>query len=123
MEESHAEYERSRLELMRGYAELRSCRRRYILNYFGEEQASERCAMCDNDLLVANAAPVTVRDQPVTDAAPPFAVGDHVVHKAWGPGVVQRLEDDSIIVLFESVGYKALFSHLVLERRLLERSA
>ena len=34
--ERHKQFERSRVEMMRGYAELGDCRRGYVLNYFGE---------------------------------------------------------------------------------------
>src|SRR5205814_2061239 len=33
----HKEFERSRIEMVRGYAETGACRRRYLLTYFGEE--------------------------------------------------------------------------------------
>jgi len=41
------QFERSRLEMMRGYAEVRHCRRAYLLNYFGEKIDSP-CGTCDN---------------------------------------------------------------------------
>ncbi len=31
-----------------------------------------------------------------------------MVHTEWGPGVVMRVEDDRVVVLFEEVGYKTL---------------
>src|SRR5579885_809884 len=45
-EERRQAYEHSRLEMMRGYAELPDCRRRYLLEYFGEEYPAARCAYC-----------------------------------------------------------------------------
>jgi ATP-dependent DNA helicase RecQ len=51
----------------------------------------------------------------------PFASGDRVVHEKWGAGVVQRIEADQVVVLFESVGYKKLGVEIVIERGLLER--
>jgi ATP-dependent DNA helicase RecQ len=39
--------ERSRIEMARGYAEVRGCRREYLLNYFGEEFDGP-CDFCDN---------------------------------------------------------------------------
>ena len=41
------EFERSRVEMMRAYAELRDCRREFLLNYFGEPR-DEPCGFCDN---------------------------------------------------------------------------
>ncbi|MFC9283675.1 RecQ family ATP-dependent DNA helicase [Streptomyces collinus] len=38
--------DRSRIEMMRGYAETRSCRRQYLLGYFGD-RPDEPCGMCD----------------------------------------------------------------------------
>ena len=46
-----------------------------------------------------------------------------VAHAKWGGGLVQRYEDDSVVVLFDSVGYKTLGLDLVVERELLEREA
>ncbi len=46
-QEHRRQYERSRLEMMCGYAEVRDCRREYLLNYFGEDR-DEPCGFCDN---------------------------------------------------------------------------
>jgi superfamily II DNA helicase RecQ len=45
--EQHREYRRARVELIKDYAETKDCRRRYLLNYFGE-QSLEPCSYCDN---------------------------------------------------------------------------
>ncbi|WP_315889759.1 RecQ family ATP-dependent DNA helicase [Kovacikia minuta] len=37
IQERQQQFERSRLEMMRGYAEVRGCRREFLLNYFGEK--------------------------------------------------------------------------------------
>ena len=49
----------------------------------------------------------------------PFAVGARVVHDEWGEGVVQRYEEDALVVLFDEVGYRTLALDVVLERSLL----
>jgi ATP-dependent DNA helicase RecQ len=41
------EYELERLERMQGYAEINSCRREYLLQYFGDQDAPLRCGNCD----------------------------------------------------------------------------
>ena len=43
------QFDRSRLEMMRGYAETEGCRRKYVLSYFGEvlENACEGCDHCE----------------------------------------------------------------------------
>jgi ATP-dependent DNA helicase RecQ len=89
---------RSRLEMMRGYAEVRDCRRRYLLNYFGEELEAP-CGFCDNCR-----AGVIVEDSD----RQPFPVNSRVAHKTWGEGVVMRYEGDKLVILFEQVGYKTL---------------
>lgn len=109
-------YERSRQEMMRGYAEGDGCRRRYILNYFGEEFEAERCALCDNDTRVAEQRVVVIEEQYVESD---FAIGEQVVHQSWGQGVVQSIDADRLTVLFESVGYKVLATALILEQGLL----
>jgi len=53
---------RSRIEMMRGYADTTDCRRRFLLGYFGE-QLGEACGNCDscdapkNSLSACDAAP------------------------------------------------------------------
>jgi ATP-dependent DNA helicase RecQ len=115
-EEQRRTYERSRLEMMRGYAELRECRRRYILNYFGEEPESDRCERCDVDVR----RPESAID---LDSTRPggFAVNDRVRHVSLGEGTVQRVAGDALTVLFEDGGYKTLGLDLVLEQSLLEK--
>jgi ATP-dependent DNA helicase RecQ len=98
-EERRAAFERSRLDMMRGYADLDGCRRRYLLNYFGEEYEEGVCGRCDNDLL-------RVHEEAWSDA--PVAVNDKVEHQAFGTGTVQRVEEDALTVLFEDAGYKKL---------------
>ncbi|MHB1134810.1 MAG: RecQ family ATP-dependent DNA helicase [Chloroflexota bacterium] len=101
-------YERSRVEVMRTYAELGSdCRRRFILNYFMEEYEAERCQHCDNDLCDATSRRVQVEEEQFSTAVP-LGVGDRVAHEEWGEGLVQRLAGDTVTVLFGSVGYKTL---------------
>jgi len=115
-EERRRAYEHSRLEMMRGYAELLDCRRRYLLEYFGEEYPTPRCGRCDNDRLHADAP----RTAPLAAAVGPFAVHDRVCHPSWGAGVVQRVAGDAITVLFDEVGYKMLRTDVVVEQGLLE---
>jgi ATP-dependent DNA helicase RecQ len=52
----------------------------------------------------------------------PFAVGSRVGHASWGAGVVQRYDDDAVVVLFDEVGYKTLALAVLRERGLLERA-
>jgi ATP-dependent DNA helicase RecQ len=106
-------YERSRLEMMRAYAELRDCRRRYVLNYFGEEPDWQRCGRCDVDL-EANAQVAAARQGP-------FQVNDQVAHRSLGRGVVQRVAGDTLTVLFDQAGYKTLGLDLVHEQDLLRK--
>ena len=109
--EQHREFERSRVEMTRGYAELRDCRREYLVNYFGEH-LDEPCGFCDN----CEAGRVVEEDE----AAWPFPPNTRVVHGSWGEGLVQRYEGDKMVVLFDDVGYKTLDIELAKERGLLE---
>jgi ATP-dependent DNA helicase RecQ len=104
------EFDRTRLEMMRSYAETQGCRRDHILSYFGEEHEVP-CFYCDN----CDAGLV----EP-DDAERPFPIGAAVTHKSWGPGEVQRYDRDRVVVLFESVGYRTLALSLVEEEGLLE---
>jgi ATP-dependent DNA helicase RecQ len=110
--ESHRKVEQSRVEMMRGYAEVRGCRRQYLLSYFGEHLA-EPCGNCDT------CAAGTAYEQPPPDASP-YPLLSRVRHAEWGPGMVMRYEGDRIVVLFEEVGYRTLGLEAVSERSLLE---
>ncbi|HEV2124037.1 MAG TPA: helicase-related protein, partial [Chloroflexota bacterium] len=120
-EEEHRQaYERSRTEMMRGYADLHDqCRRRYILNYFGQEYNTERCGLCDVDLRVA-AQPGSETDAPTDVPTGPFSIGEQVTHQTFGQGTVQRVTDDSITVLFDEAGYKTLTLPGAIETGVLE---
>ena len=110
-QEDREQFDRSRVEMIRGYAEIDDgCRRDFVLSYFAEE-FHPPCGRCDN----CDAGRVGERP-----ADAPFASGDRVVHARWGTGVVQRVEQDQILVLFDAVGYKQLGVELVQQRGLLE---
>jgi ATP-dependent DNA helicase RecQ len=112
-EDDRRELERSRLEMIRAFAETDGCRREFVLSYFGEPFDAIPCGRCDN----CRAGKV----QPPDATAEPFALGARVAHPEWGEGVVQRYEADrAVIVLFDDIGYKTLALDVVLERDLLE---
>ncbi|MBD2111808.1 MULTISPECIES: RecQ family ATP-dependent DNA helicase [Cyanophyceae] len=111
-QERHQNHVRSRLEMMRGYAELRDCRRGYLLNYFGETR-DQPCGFCDNCQ-----AGIVVEDE---DTWQPFALNSRVVHRTWGEGTVMRYEGDKIVILFDQMGYKTLARQLIREYRLLDQ--
>ena len=107
------EVERSRLTMMRRYAEHTACRRSFLLSYFGQDYPGP-CGNCDND--PAHAEPE--RGEPELGEVP-FAVGARVVSERWGEGTVQRYDGDHVTVLFDEHGYRELFVPLVVERGLL----
>ncbi|WP_404320922.1 DUF3553 domain-containing protein [Arthrobacter luteolus] len=103
--------------MMRQYAESSECRRRFLLNYFGED-APDMCGFCDN---CERAEQEGEELGPAESAAPqPFPLQSRVVHREWGPGMVMSYEDETVTVLFESEGYKTLSLELVQQKDLLE---
>jgi ATP-dependent DNA helicase RecQ len=110
--EHHERVDQSRVEMMRGYAETTDCRRQFLLGYYGE-QLDEPCGNCDT----CSAGTATDRSD---EADSPFPPQTPVVHAEWGPGIVMRVEDDRLVVLFEEVGYKTLALAAVTEHGLLE---
>lgn len=113
--ENHQRFERSRVEMMRGYAEVASCRRAVLLSYFGEA-AAVRCEHCDRcDATATHNAAQTI----TTGDAAPFPVGSRVAHAQWGAGTVMRYEGDTVVALFDTVGYKSLALALVIAHGLL----
>ena len=129
--ESRERVEKSRIQMMRGYAEKRGCRRRFLLAYFGEE-APQRCGNCDDCRAAADEPDARSEEgaQGVSreseqagsddvDSAL-FPVDARVVHAAWGEGTVMSTEGDRMTVFFEAEGYKVLAVADVEERGLLQ---
>ena len=110
-EERRREFDRSRVDMMRALrgdrraAAARSCSRT------SASRSSRRAATATT----ATPGGVDARRRPSV----PFAVGARVAHDEWGEGVVQRYEEDAVVVLFDEVGYKTLALDVVLERGLL----
>ena len=106
--EREDEVERTRLTMMRRYADHTACRRSFLLAYFGQDYPGP-CGNCDNDLTRAQAPRADV----------PFPVGTRVMSDRWGEGTVQHYDGDSVTVLFDEHGYRELYLPVTLERRLL----
>jgi ATP-dependent DNA helicase RecQ len=111
--EREDEVERSRLEMMRRYAEHTGCRRSFLLSYFGQDYPGP-CGHCDNDRAAHAAA---------RRGDEPFVVGGRVESDRWGEGTVQRYDGDQLTVLFDEHGYRDLLLPLVIERGLLRHAS
>jgi ATP-dependent DNA helicase RecQ len=107
--EAQKRLETSRVEMMRAYAETEQCRTAFLLSYFGE-RVDRLCGRCDR------CAAGTAR---LPTGSAPYDVGSEVEHKEFGPGSVVSLDDGTLTVLFEQVGYRTLDAELVRERHLL----
>ncbi len=114
------QYQRSRIAMMQGYAEDQSCRRAYLLSYFGEEVAAtcDTCDACESGTQDASGGATTLEAQAMPECEP-FPVGSRVAHTAWGAGTVLRYEGDKLVAVFDSVGYKTLATDLVVRESLL----
>ena len=108
--EQYRAVERSRVEMMRRYAELTDCRRRFLLRYFGQGM-DDPCGRCDN----CDAG----RSTPAGQGHGSFGAAMRVEHQEWGRGVVLADEGDRLTVFFDEVGYKELLTSAVLEHHLL----
>jgi ATP-dependent DNA helicase RecQ len=100
-------YDQSKLAMMLQYAESTSCRRRFILNYFGEDFNRINCGACDNCL---GALASGINERAATGG---FRIADVVQHTKFGLGTIERTERDLVTVLFPSVGYKTLLASAV----------
>jgi ATP-dependent DNA helicase RecQ len=110
LQDRHRTVARTRLEMMRQYADTQGCRRAFILGYFGEV-FEPPCGACDNCLAGLS------EQEPLADV--PFPLQASVVHASWGAGQVVRYEGESMTVLFDDAGYRTLSIPLVVENRLL----
>jgi ATP-dependent DNA helicase RecQ len=105
--ETKKSYDQSKLAMMLQYAEIHSCRRRFILNYFGEDFDTKNCGACDN----CRKALRRGIDQGASTGG--FKIADIVRHSKFGTGTIERTERDLVTVLFPSVGYKTLLATAV----------
>jgi ATP-dependent DNA helicase RecQ len=112
--EARRRVDRSRVEMMRGYAETGGCRRRFLLGYFGEELA-ERCGACDTCRSGSAERVEESRESAdaSSDATGDWSVGQRVRHESWGEGGVVSDDGDRITVLFDEEGYKTLALEVV----------
>jgi ATP-dependent DNA helicase RecQ len=133
--ERHQVVQRTRIDMMRQFAESRTCRGQALLGYFGDS-VNGPCGHCDNCARpAAPTAPAPVastaaevpsprsRSVPAPRRAPrddkPFALHSTVRHTSWGTGTVLGYEEDRMTVLFDSVGYKTLSVSVVRKGNLL----
>ncbi|WP_327233644.1 RecQ family ATP-dependent DNA helicase [Streptomyces sp. NBC_01317] len=134
--DAQQQLERSRVDMMRGYAETTGCRRRFLLGYFGQIQdKTEGCGSCDRceaaelaqqgggggpAVLSGTGGPLPEpRDSSPAGGQHPYQPGTLVRHKHWGEGSVMSEEDQRLTVLFETVGYRTLSLDVVRENGLL----
>ena len=132
--DAHQQLERSRVDMMRGYAETTGCRRRFLMGYFGQAQDAP-CGCCDQcesaglaqdgdstdgGLLAGTGVARPTAPEPAgAPDAHPFAPGTLVRHEQWGSGAVMSEDDGRLTVLFDSVGYRTLSLAVIRENDLL----
>jgi ATP-dependent DNA helicase RecQ len=139
--ERHQAVQHTRIDMMRQFAEGRTCRGQALLTYFGDRLDGD-CGHCDNCAPTRRVSPVqsharakpnsAVRPaarppwprgeaRPLATAAPnePYPPHSVVRHRAWGTGTVLGYEDDRMTVLFDTVGYKTLSVAVVIKGNLL----
>jgi ATP-dependent DNA helicase RecQ len=108
-EVDHEHLDRSRVEMVRAYAEHPTCRRAFLLSYFGE-QFTPPCNNCDN-CNAGHGVP--------TDDTSPYTIGSRINHPKFGPGTIQHIEANILTIAFDHSGYKTLSEQIVLEQGLL----
>ena len=123
---TQVEIETSRLDMVASYAESVTCRRRYLLNYLGDEYHGELCLRCDNCLRIAQQRgtedwDIALQEERVeADRGGPFSPGQPVRHSEWGDGAVQRIDGEVLVVRFDTVGYRSMHGPTVIELGLLD---
>ncbi len=115
-EERRQALARTRLEMVRGYVQSKSCRRQFLLQYFGQYAAAGRCGMCDV-CVPRGATPCVQAAPPVSRAPVLFRPGDAVTHDTWGAGTIQHITDRRVTVHFAASGYRTLDLRTVLAGR------
>ncbi|GAA3744180.1 ATP-dependent DNA helicase RecQ [Spinactinospora alkalitolerans] len=114
--ERHRDFERSRLEMMRHYAETADCRGRFLLGYLGEPVEQE-CGHCDNCASGRSSDAPSHADGPAA-----FPADARVRHRRWGEGTVIEHRPDRLVVLFDDEGYRELDAATVEDNDLLREA-
>ena len=115
-QERYRDTRRLRIDIMEDYALTQLCRRRYILNYFGEPR-EPFCGSCDT----CDSGRSATREKETAHL--PFPPKAPVIHAELGPGTVLGYEGDRIEVLFERIGPKKLLLDHVVSKGLLRNVA
>ena len=113
--------EKSRVQMVRGYAETLECRRIFLLGYFGENLPAPcgNCDTCSSGSAQEEFAREHTMPSREDDDSAAYPLDTRVRHKKWGEGVVMRVEEDRITVFFDDEGYKVLSVEAVRQHRLL----
>ncbi|ANH39443.1 ATP-dependent DNA helicase RecQ [Nocardioides dokdonensis FR1436] len=114
--EAQRSLERSRVEMMRAYAEGRRCREELLLAYLGAS-LDERCGRCDT---CEDGRAEEGRAEEGAPAEATYVLQERVVHAEFGAGVVSDVETDRVTVLFDDVGYRTLSLEVVEREDLLD---
>lgn len=121
--EQRREADQGRVEPLRAYAELMTCRRAYLMAYLGESYEPP-CNNCD--VCTAPAGFDRARRESAArsvDRTDPFPIDSQVLHKVWGVGVVTAYEGDgrgTVVVRFEHHGPRRLSLEVVRREGLLQ---
>ncbi|MFJ6653459.1 RecQ family ATP-dependent DNA helicase [Microbacterium sp. NPDC091313] len=110
--------DRSRIDMLRGYAETRRCRRHVLLGYFGQS-LPDPCGNCDTCADGSAYAEVAASGAAAEDDLE-WRADERVRHAQWGEGTIMSVEDDRVTVFFESRGYVTLSRAIVAEHSLLQ---
>ncbi|MEO3932278.1 RecQ family ATP-dependent DNA helicase [Micrococcaceae bacterium Sec7.4] len=127
--------DKSRIAMIRSYAETHRCRRQFLLGYFGEDLPGP-CGNCDT---CADGTALLPEHHGQHDGgsaggstggaavgaaggAEAFPLNSRVEHALWGPGLVMGHDGDLLTVLFDREGYRTLSRTAVLGHGLLTLS-
>jgi ATP-dependent DNA helicase RecQ len=126
--ERRTRIEHSRIDMMRGYAETLGCRRRFLLDYFGDitpvdgaETFCGHCDLCEARAAAPDARPDASGTALADTAEGPgdFAVEQRIRHRSLGEGTVVSVDPDRITVFFDGEGYTVLSRSVIAEQHLI----
>ncbi|WP_029704312.1 RecQ family ATP-dependent DNA helicase [Arthrobacter sp. TB 26] len=125
--EARERVDKSRIAMIRSYAETHRCRRQFLLGYFGEDLPGP-CGNCDTCtdgtalLPEHNGQHDGGTAAGAAGSAEAFPLNSRVEHALWGPGLVMGHDGDLLTVLFDREGYRTLSRTAVLGHGLLTLS-